>query len=164
MCSKPCPYPFNATHGICVLRNATDVDALDTIWSTRIVCAPGWTGLPASNLRLPAGAIGAPGRDCTKQCSPCDATGGTCQDSGECLCAYGYLWQGPASGRLATYPYPQLRLSSSVFNETYHTCAVLHPCNSNGEYINATCTGRIVSGTSTAWTQAAPLDGGCART
>jgi hypothetical protein len=163
MCTKPCPYPYNATNGICVLRNASDVasDPADRKWSTRIVCGPSWTGLPAADVRLPAAAIGAPGRDCTLRCSTCDAAGGTCQNGGECLCAYGYLWQGPLPGKLATFPYPQLKLARDAFSEAYHSCAVRHPCNSNGEYINATCTGTIVAGSGTAWTQAAPLDGGC---
>ena len=163
MCSKPCPYPYNATNGICVLRNASDIrdDPVDRKWSTRIVCGPSWTGLPPADVRLPTGAIGAPGRDCSLRCSTCDAAGGTCQDGGDCLCSYGYLWQGPSPGKQGTFPYPQLNLPRDVFNATYHSCATRHPCNSNGEYINATCVGTIVPGKGTAWTQAAPLDGGC---
>ena len=166
LCSSPCPYPYNSSHGICALKNASAVNPAvpGLAWSAEVVCGPGWSGLP-SGAENPTSA---PGRNCKTACSPCDAVGGTCTDQGQCLCGYGRLWQGPlgastaqpTSVSIAHDPYPQLRLPSATFNATWHTCATAHPCSGNGEYLNATCTGVFVRGSSTSWTQAAPLDGG----
>jgi hypothetical protein len=161
MCTKPCPFPYDTAHGICALKNASDSD-YGAPWSAAVVCAAGWAGRPPVELRLPASSPGAPGRNCSVRCSPCASAdgGGVCQDGGECLCAYDRLWQGPLLNVQGTYPYPQLRLPRDVFNASYHSCAVRHPCSANGEYINATCAGTVLAGTGTPWMAAAPLDGG----
>ena len=157
-CTSPCPYPYNASHGLCTLKNSSAVvpSVPSLAWLAEVVCAPGWSGTPSAA----ANPTGAPGRSCDVACAPCDAAGGECTDAGQCACAYGYLWQGPLGASAAQYPYPQLRLPGGVFNASYHSCATPHPCSANGEYINATCAGTILPGTQQPWTQAEPLDGG----
>ena len=69
------------------MKDANDADFGDP-WMTEVVCKPGWTGLPQVN-RLADGSVSR-GRDCNKACDACAF--GTCQDDGECVCDYGYIW------------------------------------------------------------------------
>lgn len=174
MCQYECPYPFNSDNGVCVIKDSADADfALP--WVTEIVCKPGWTGLPSNANRLAADSVSR-GRDCNLACDTCIY--GTCQDDGECVCDYGYIWQpatrssSSAGSQRATVPYPWWGQSpvpvleastvggtTSVFYDAnYHTCAVPHPCSMNGEYINATCAPgfSFVAGTGSAWQDVDP--------
>lgn len=162
LCSHPCPYPYDEDHGMCVVKDPSDDDYGDP-WTTEIVCEEGWTGLPEPSLRLAAGASSR-GRNCSTPCLPC--VHGTCQDDGTCLCDYGYIWQGPLGAELeeaatvaaanglgqtvvAVTPFPALndgRGAATGYDAAYHTCGARHPCNANGEYLNASC-GRFGNGT-----------------
>lgn len=173
MCNYKCPYSYNAANGVCVMKDANDADFGDP-WMTEVVCKPGWTGLPQVN-RLADGSVSR-GRDCNKACDACAF--GTCQDDGECVCDYGYIWQ-PATrstadvGRTAAVtPYPWWTggsngvfesadiggTSSLFYDAAYHTCAIKHPCSMNGEYVNATCAPgfSMVAGTGQPWTNVDP--------
>jgi len=181
MCSYTCPYAYNTDNGVCVVKSQTDRDAergtaAEDI-ETEIVCKPGWTGLPALD-RIPADSMSR-GRDCNLACDAC--VHGTCQDDGECVCDYGYIWQ-PATRassdigkKMAITPYPWYAgasnslsenddvggTASQYYNASHHTCAVRHPCNTNGEYLSASCAPgfSLVETSAQAWTTA-DTDGG----
>ena len=147
MCLDPCPYTYDANNGVCVIKDTSDILREPSSGYTEIVCKEGWSGM--ESLRR--------GRDCKTQCDACDH--GMCQDDGECICDYGYIWQpatrNSAEGgqRIAVTPYPWWTggsnptleaenvggNASQFYNATYHSCSVRHPCSMNGEYLNATC-------------------------
>jgi len=182
MCNYTCPYAYNTDNGVCVVKSQTDRDAergtaAEEI-ETEIVCKPGWTGLPASYIK-PQGSK-TRGRDCNLACDAC--VHGTCQDDGECVCDYGYIWQPTTRSsadigqKSAITPYPwyigasnSLSEASDVggtasqyYNASYHTCAVRHPCNTNGEYLNASCAPgfSLIATSAQAWTTADEDGGG----
>ena len=145
MCQYPCPFIFDRDHGQCVMKDEGDVDFGEP-WKTEIVCNEGWTGVSPG---LEAEAAESPSifRNCSVPCDPCEH--GSCQATGECLCDYGYIWQGPLSPESETgfyagiVPYPALVPVVPGLpyerDPTLHNCSVPHPCNMNGEYLNATC-------------------------
>jgi len=154
-CAAQCPYAYNSSNGICALRNGSASVG-------EVVCFPGWSGLPDPQYRVTGRE-----RTCALACSPCDfanAVGFTCTGGGFCKCKPGYIWQGPTEAGSGVVPYPQLA-DGAAFNQTWHTCAVAHPCSGNGQYLNASCVGTFVPGSAQAWTaaSASPLLGwGCA--
>ena len=125
MCSYTCPYAYNTDNGVCVVKSQTDRDAergtaAEDI-ETEIVCKPGWTGLPALD-RIPADSMSR-GRDCNLACDAC--VHGTCQDDGECVCDYGYIWQ-PATRassdigkKMAITPYPWYAGASNSLSDQF---------------------------------------------
>ena len=143
MCDHPCPFPYNTSNGICVVKDESDED-YGAPWTAEIVCEDGFTGLPDFNYRLTSDQLSR-GRDCEMTCQDC--VHGTCQDDGTCLCDYGYIWQGPLEAesdvgfREAVLPYPWTAeyLGENAYVPRFHTCAAKHPCNQNGELVNATC-------------------------
>ena len=94
MCDHPCPFPYNTSNGICVVKDESDED-YGAPWTAEIVCEDGFTGLPDFNYRLTSDQLSR-GRDCEMTCQDC--VHGTCQDDGTCLCDYGYIWARPARG------------------------------------------------------------------
>jgi hypothetical protein len=139
MCEFACPNTYDTAHGRC--EPPVDISARRNEESF-IVCDVGWTGLDtAGNL------------NCSLPCEPC--ANGVCQVDGACLCDYGYLWQGPWAGNEAgQLPFPSmsaLGYPQGEFHYEYHNCSVLHPCNQNGEWVNATCglygNGTVYNGT-----------------
>ena len=145
MCQYPCPFIFDSEHGQCVLKDEGDVDFGEP-WKTEIVCDEGWTGVPPG---LEADAAESPSifRNCSVPCDPC--VNGSCLGTGECLCDYGFIWQGPLSAdsdvgyHAGIVPYPALVpvVAGMPYEQdpALHNCSIPHPCSMNGEYVNATC-------------------------
>ncbi|XRB05991.1 laminin-type egf-like protein [Pycnococcus provasolii] len=164
LCSYECPWPYDEDHGDCLMKPETD-DDYGQPYHTEILCHEGWTGRPPEEYFLQPNSPSMH-LNCSKQCNPCKY--GTCLDTGECLCDYGIIWQSPITQvdnvklhRTGNLPYPQLNASDVdvdafgrqfyPYIESVHRCEVRHPCNGNGEYLNATCgadgNGTVVNGT-----------------
>jgi len=176
MCNYACPYPYNTTNGLCVMMDKDAPDFGEGGYVTEIVCKPGYTGMSTASksLKTTYPNILSRGRDCNLKCDSC--VHGTCQDDGECVCDFGYIWQ-PATrasadvgAKAAVHPYPWWSgglnpalefvtiggTSSLYYDAQYHTCSVPHPCSMNGEYFNATCAAgfSLVQSTAQPWSVA----------